>query len=214
MSLISLSVNNATGQFVQGINNSAVAPKPNLFCPDNPTVKVYLLDPIIGQIIPPLFTSTLTAGNTFFMYLDDGILNTTNIYAQLLSISTGTDAGGNFWQGTFALNAGPLETLVLAGGTAGASVFLQIGYVSNAGIQTTVYSQPQQVLVGIPNGSVGQLPAGQTALGLQAATQLFFPQQPPNGLPLRLVSPLGKVLLMSYVDNPDGTASLAETPLN
>jgi hypothetical protein len=72
-----------------------------------------------------------------------------------------------------------------------------------------------QIDIGIGVGtSVDTLPADLTPASVEVANATYYPKAPVPGLPLYVTSKLGKICLLQYVDQPDGTAIFMPTPLN
>jgi hypothetical protein len=212
MALFQIFINVATGKAVAGPSSATNVTLPILYCPDTPTLQVYLEQPSPGSNLAVPFTPIPTAGLTFYCYLNDGTLNGT-VYTQQITWTPGSDSSGPFFNATLALNTNALETLVTAAGTNGGSCYLEFGYVQN-GLQTTVFRQQVTVLPGLPSNAIAPAPPGQIPLTVQVANQMYVPQQPIAGQPIELMSKNGKILVLQAVDNPDGTASFVAAPAN
>lgn len=202
-------------RLIGGLNDSTFVDPSSLplFFGDTITLNVYLLAPL--QVTDPSqwnYQIIPTTGLQLFVYLDDGTIDPVagNIYAQ--QITWTTDPDQEYFAAEFALNTVNLAALMNAGNSKSASCWIKIGYVQN-GYQTTVFSIPVTVNAGLPETNL-IVPAGQTPLSAEVARATFFPQQPVAGMPLQLMSPLGKIIELRCVDLPDGTADIQKIELN
>jgi hypothetical protein len=205
-----LFINTTNNQLVAGQTSTQIVPASTLpiFCNDTLDLIVYLLQIPIGYNAQNPAASTFetlsTSGLTLFAYLNNGLLSTAGGYVAYAScLSFTADATNTYFSGSMSLNTAALQTL-LGSGTQ-SSAFLMLG-ISHASGQTTVFNQQVTVRAGAPIGSVVPIP-GFTALSLEVAKGLFYPQQPIAGLPLFIESPAGKIFAVIAVDMPDGTAS-------
>ena len=195
---------------VAGLNRSAVLDPLSIpfYYGDTINLIVYLLTPNpVADPQSPKFSIIPTTGVQLFLYLDDGTIGGT-IYTQQIAWST--DANSQYFFATLPINTAALQALM--GSTQQQTVSIKIGYVAG-GQTTTVFSQQIQIRVGLPNVALAVAP-GLTALSQEVAKATYFPIFPQAGLSLLLMSPNGKQIAISVVDNPDGTASLQQSLLN
>ncbi len=210
MAHLTLYVDTTSNDLISGLNRSdTVDPqKIPFYYGDTINLKIYLFDKVQTSS-PNDFTPLIipTTGLQLFLYLDDGIVNGT-VYTQQITWST--DANEQYFYASLALNTVALQTLL--GATTGKQCYMKIGYIQD-GLQTTVFSQLVNIGVGIPNTTL-VVPAGLTPLSAEVANATYYPLQPVAGLPLYIESPLGKILVLRAVDQPDGSALLEATPIN
>ena len=213
MNGLSLFIDTTSNTLITGINSpSSINPLTlPIFYGDTIPVRVTLLNTIgttlFGQnpyvIIP-------TTGLQLFLYLDDGTVGGT-IYTQQITFTA--DPTTSFFSSTLALNTAALQAL-MAGSTI-QTASLKIGYIQN-GLPVTVFSQTVNIRVGLPAVNLAVAP-GLTPLSVEVANATYVhidgnPNNPGQGF--RLISPAGKILYVSAIDNADGTATMVETPLN
>jgi hypothetical protein len=212
MANLNLFIDTTSNGLIAGLN-APVSVNPSslpFFYGDTLGLQVYLLNTTSTTLAGSNpYTVINTAGLQLFAYLDNGLAGVNNvIYTQ--QISWATDPTNSYFYSTLSLNTAALQTLL--GTATSANCYLQIGYVQN-GLQTTVLSIPVTIAVGIPSTNL-VVPAGLIPLSVQVAQAMFVPIAGQAGNGFYLISPLGKKLLISAIDNPDGTASLQASPAN
>lgn len=150
-----------------------------------------------------------TAGLSLQLYLTDGLAGGTTYTNQL---AWATDPNNQYFYANLAMNTAGILALVTAAQNAPAKAYLQIGY-TDSGVPVSVQKQLININVGIPPAGI-VIPAGFNALSVEVANATYFPLQPVAGLSLQLKSPNGKIFVLQVVDQPDGSALFAASPIN
>lgn len=213
MAAHALYIDTSSNTLLSGIGASAGPVNANtlpLYFGDTLALQIYLLAPL--QNPPPsdfAYQVIETDGLALFLYIDAGTVGGT-IYTQQINWTIANDGEFDYFSGNLSLNTVALEALM--GTATSATAWIKIGYIQN-GLQTTVFSQQIQITVGLPLVNL-TVPPGQTPLSAEVAQQTYLSLQPVNGRALMLSSPLGKIIELVVVDNPDGSASLKENNLN
>jgi hypothetical protein len=177
-----------------------------LFYGDTLALKVYLLNKLESKTLADFpYEKLSTSGLAFFLYLTDGKASPT-IYTQ--QIVWQTDANGLYFYANLALNTAALASLL--GTATQASCWLKAGF-TQAGLPITVLSKQVNISAGMPGASL-DVPAGLTPLSVEVANATYAPLIGCTGI--QFISPSGKIILARAVDNPDGTASFEQSPIN
>jgi hypothetical protein len=210
MASLSLFIDTTSNGLIADVNDaSSINPASlPLYFGDTLSLSVYLMNKV-GTTLSGSnpFSVINTAGITFFLYLDDGLVGGT-IYTQQISWST--DPTNSYFLSSLSLNTLALQTFL--GAATSKSCWMKAGYVQN-GLQTTVLSVMVNIGVGIPSVSL-VVPAGLTPLSAEVANTTYVQVQGVAGNGFYLVSPSGKKIYIHVADNPDGTATLNSDPVN
>jgi len=179
-----------------------------LFFGDTVAMEIYLIEPVSTAVPGQNKYKILpTNGLSLVLYLDCGLENS-SIYTQ--QVNWQTDPNNQYFFANLALNTQKLSALLA--GKVQTNCYLKIGIVNN-NLPTTVYAGQVTIKAGLPTNNL-VVPAGQTPLSQEVAAQEFYPIAGRAGLGYMLISPLGKKIFVSAIDNPDGTASVQEAPVN
>lgn len=182
-------------------------------------LQVYLLVPTQTSN-PSVFNYTIvpTTGLSLEAFLTNGVFGSgIQIYTQQVNFST--DINNQYFYASFPLNTangwnggGSIGVLGLLDDKEGATATLQIGFLQN-GLTTSEIYLPVNLIPGIPTATTS-VPAGLTALSLQAADNRYVQLAQPAGQGRTMTSPLGVTLMERCVDNGDGTARIEWSPVS
>lgn len=190
-----LYVDTASGEFVSGPSNTAVAELPRLVQGDTANFRIYLLQRSTTYPLSSPYTILSTAGLALKVALGpkDGTAGST-LYAQQFVWST--DAGNQYFYASLALNTAGIGTLL--GSAASASAWLEIE-MSEGGLPTTVLQKQVTVHAEVIDSAVVSVPAGLTAMSAEEANAIFLKREVPGAI--TLVSPSGLKKVALYVDD-------------
>lgn len=179
---------------------------------DTLPVQVFLLQRLTTPNPAPSasqYSIVSTAGLSLSLYLTDGLVGGTTYTNQLV---WATDANNQYFYANLPMNTAGIQALVTAAGLNPAKAYLQVGY-TDTGSPISVLNKQIQIKVGIPPAGI-VIPPGFNALSVEVANASYFPLQPVAGLSLQLKSPNGKIFVLQIVDQPDGSALFAASPIN
>jgi hypothetical protein len=180
--------------------------------PDTVPVRIYLMDRLQTadpQVYP--YEVLNTTGMSLLLEMTDGEVGAgRTIYAN--QVVWQTDPTNSYFYANLSLATANILALLMANEPGEASVWLKLAYVQN-GYQTDVYNNEVPISIGVGT-AIATAPATLTPATVEVSNQTYYPQAPVAGLPLFVTSPLGKIILIAAVDNPDGTASRQDIPQN
>ena len=214
MSQLALYIDTTANQLITALNSTRTVDVSTLplFFPDTIQLQVYLMTKL-QTVNPNVFPYQIisTAGLGLLLELSDGKAdNDRTVYAS--QYVWNTDATNAYFYANLQLNTAGIKSLVQTTEPASATAWLKIAYVQN-GFQTDVFSRSVPINIGVGTALVVPV-LNQTVLTAQVAAQTYFPLQPVSGQSVFLKSPNGKIIMLSAVDQPDGTAQFQASPIN
>jgi hypothetical protein len=215
MAQISLYIDKTANALVGGLNTSTnVDPNSLLLSyPDTVSMRIYLFDRIQTQLGPSAFPFEIipTAGMTLLLEMTDGVVGSgRTIFAA--QYTWGTDSNDQYFFADLSLATAAILALLMASEPDAAPVWLKIAYIQN-GKQTDVYNRQVPINIGVGT-AVATVPSPLTPASVEGSNASYYPQAPVPGVPLYITTPLGKIIWLRPVDNLDGSASFAPTPVN
>ena len=214
MSQLILYIDTTANQLIKALNSSATVDVSTipLFYPDTIQLQIYLMTKL-QNVNPNVFPYSIisTAGLALLLELSDGKADADRtVYASQYVWST--DANNQYFYANLSLNTAAVKTLVQHTEPGAAQAWLKIAFVAG-GFQTDVFARSVPVNIGVGTATLVPVP-NQTPLTAEVANQTYFPLQPVAGLAAYLKSPNGKIIMLSAVDQPDGTAQFQASPIN
>lgn len=200
---LTLYIDISTGNLYTGLSGSSITPSAiPFYFPDTLTLNIFLMTPVPGTFLgQSAFQIVPTTGLSLVVEIDGGPNSSSILTNQFV---WNTDANNTYFYANLALNTPAIKQAI--GSKINFSCYLKIG-TTQGGLYTTYVAAPITITAGVQQNSL-VVPPGLTPLSAEAAAQEFYPAAGRAGMPLILISPLGKKFIAQAVDNPDGTANV------
>ena len=165
-------------------------------------MNIYLMTPVPGTFLgQSSFQIVPTTGLALVLYIDGGPEGSKILTQQ---VTWAADPTQSFFSANLPLNTTAIQQAL--GIKINFGCYLKIGTIQG-GLYTTYVAAPINISAGVQQNSI-VVPPGLTPLSAEAAAQEFYPASGRAGMPLILISQLGKKFIAQAVDNPDGTANV------